>query len=157
MTGGGGDAAYRAVFFVALLATALALGAALAHALELPNKIALGRDEYFIVQRIYAGWSNLAYLLVVQFIALLASAAMSRRDAGVLRPVILPCLCLVAAQAVFWIWTYPANAATANWTRIPADWETLRRQWEYSHAAGAAFQVLGMMSLTIAVLRRRRE
>ena len=32
---------YEIVFFLALLATALALGGALAHALELPNKIGL--------------------------------------------------------------------------------------------------------------------
>lgn len=36
-------------FFVALLATALALGAELAHALELPNKIGMSREHYFIV------------------------------------------------------------------------------------------------------------
>jgi hypothetical protein len=35
-------------FFVALLATALALGGALAHALELPNKIEMVREHYFI-------------------------------------------------------------------------------------------------------------
>jgi hypothetical protein len=38
-------------FFVALMAAAMALGGALAHALELPNKIDLSVDEYFIVQQ----------------------------------------------------------------------------------------------------------
>jgi hypothetical protein len=37
-------------FFVALFSTALALGAALAHALEFPNKIGLARESYFAVQ-----------------------------------------------------------------------------------------------------------
>jgi hypothetical protein len=60
------------VFFVALLSTALALGAALAHVLELPNKMALTRDEYFVVQSIYAGWNRLAYLLLVELISMLA-------------------------------------------------------------------------------------
>jgi hypothetical protein len=31
-----------------------ALGAALAHALELPNKIGLSREHYFIMQRAYS-------------------------------------------------------------------------------------------------------
>jgi hypothetical protein len=53
-------------FFVALLATALALGGALAHALELPNKIGMVREHYFIVQRAYDGWNRLANLLAVQ-------------------------------------------------------------------------------------------
>jgi hypothetical protein len=63
---------------------------------------------------------------------------------------------LVAAQAVFWIWTFPANQATSNWTTQPVNWETLRRNWEYSHLAGAVFQALAMAALIIAVLRRDR-
>ena len=38
---------------------------------------------------------------------------------------------------VFFIWTYPANVATQNWTVQPADWAELRRQWGYSHAFNA--------------------
>jgi hypothetical protein len=45
--------AQNIAFFIALLATALALGGALAHALELPNKISMSREHYFIVQRAY--------------------------------------------------------------------------------------------------------
>ena len=60
-------------FFVALLASALALGPALAHAFELPNKIGLSREEYFIVQKAYRGWNLLAWLLGVQVLALLLS------------------------------------------------------------------------------------
>ena len=44
--------------------------------------------------------------------------------------------------------------ATDNWTAIPADWDSLRTRWEYSHALGAAFQVLAMSALIIAVLGR---
>jgi hypothetical protein len=40
------SATYDVLFFIAMLATALALGPALAHAFELPNKIGLGRDDY---------------------------------------------------------------------------------------------------------------
>jgi hypothetical protein len=41
------------VFFVALLASALVLGPALAHIMELPNKIDLPRDAYFTVQKAF--------------------------------------------------------------------------------------------------------
>jgi hypothetical protein len=47
-------------FFVALLASALMLGPALAHAFELPAKIGLSREEYFVVQQIYRGWAGFA-------------------------------------------------------------------------------------------------
>ena len=52
---------YDIIFFIALLATALALAAALAHVLALPNKINLPEREYFIVQQAYRGWNQLAY------------------------------------------------------------------------------------------------
>lgn len=64
-------------------------------------------------------------------------------------------ICLIGAQAVFWIWTFPANQATSNWTTQPEAWQRLRIEWEYSHLAGAVFQTLAMASLVVAVLRRR--
>jgi len=145
---------YDIVFFIALLATALALGAALAHALELPNKINLPEREYFIIQQVYRGWNQLAYLLVIQLISMLAVAVFSWYKPRVLWPTLAAILCLLCAQALFWTFTYPANVATDNWTAIPADWDSLRTRWEYSHALGAAFQVLAMSALIIAVLGR---
>jgi hypothetical protein len=142
--------------FVALLATALALGGALAHALELPNKLQLTRDDYFVVQQIYRGWNRLAYLLAIEFAAMLFVAVAHWRRPRMLRPAIAAIACLVAAQAIFWIWTFPANVATRNWTHIPANWEALRTQWEFSHLAGAVFQMLAMCALILAALARGR-
>ena len=147
---------YDIVLFLALLATALALGAALAHALELPNKIGMSRDEYFIVQKIYSGWNRLAWLLAVELAAIVSAIVMSRRYPGVLWPGVVALVCLLCAQAVFWTFTYPANVATENWTVVPANWEALRARWEYSHAAGAAFQAISMGSLIVAALARAR-
>ena len=145
------------VFFVALLSTAMALGGALAHLFELPNKISLPRDQYFLVQGIYAGWNRLTYLLVVELVSILAVIVMFRRQPHVFWPGVVALLGLIAAQTVFWIYTYPANAATSNWTVIPDNWEVLRRNWEYSHAAGAAFQLLTMSALIVAALARARS
>jgi hypothetical protein len=52
-------------FFVALLASALLLGPALAHTFELPTKITLPREEYFVVQQIYRGWAGFSVVLIV--------------------------------------------------------------------------------------------
>ncbi|WP_064710734.1 hypothetical protein [Rhizobium bangladeshense] len=144
--------AYKFVFFIALLATALALGGAMAHLLELPNKISLARNDYFVVQKAYRGWNRLAFFLLIQLIAIVSVAIMSRYEPSVFWPAVVSALCLLGAQAVFWVYTYPANVATKNWTGIPDDWETLRTNWEYSHAAGAVCQVLAMSSLIIAAL-----
>ena len=70
---------------------------------------------------------------------------------------LLALACVLAAQGVFWTFTYPANVGTANWTVSPDNWAELRRRWEFSHAAGAALQLLGFSLLVIAVLNRGRR
>lgn len=142
-------------FFMALMATALALGGALAHLYALPNKIGLPRESYFTVQAIYLGWWQIAFVLLVQLIAILALIFMSRHETTVFWLAIVALVCLIGAQVVFWIYTQPANAATQNWTIQPENWETLRREWEYSHAVGAVFQLGAMAALVLAVLARR--
>jgi hypothetical protein len=151
------DTARNFALFVALLATALALGPALAHALTLINKMDLPRDEYFIAQKAYAGWDRLGYLLGVQLVAIAAVAILSRRDLPALTASLLALASFLGAQVVFWIFTYPANVATANWTLPPDDWEALRRQWEYSHLAGAVLQTLALCALLFAALWRARR
>jgi hypothetical protein len=147
---------YDAVFFVALVATGIAFGAALAHALELPNKLSLSRENYFIVQDIYRGWWQLAFVLLIEIVAMITLLVLSRRQRRVFGFVLVALLGVVAAQIVFWIWTYPANAATQNWTVIPENWEMLRRQWEFSHLAGAGFQFVAFCALILAALASRR-
>jgi hypothetical protein len=142
--------------FIALLSTAFALGAALAHALELPNKIAMSREEYFIAQQIYRGWDRLAYVLGVQLTAMIAVSMRFWHSPRVLRPSLVAIGGLLAAQLVFWTWTFPTNIATDNWTSAPANWEALRTQWEFSHLAGAACQLVAMIALVVAALARRR-
>src|SRR5262245_5346571 len=133
--------------FIALLATALALGGALAHAIELPNKITMSREEYFVAQQIYRGWDQLAYLLGVELTAMIAVPVRFWGKPRVAYPTLVAIAALIAAQLVFWIWTFPANAATQNWTVAPTYWDTLRTQWEFSHLAGAFFQLVAMSAL----------
>ena len=57
----------------ALIFTAGALVPSAAHFFELPGKIDLGRDAYFTVQTIYAGWSLFAIPI---FAAILANLAL---------------------------------------------------------------------------------
>lgn len=149
-------AGYDVLFFITILATVIALGGALAHLFEMPRKMMLSREAYFTVQQIYAGWDLFGLVLVLQFSALALLAWRSFREYYVFRPVLAALLLMLAAQGVFWLFTFPANAATQNWTQMPADWEMLRRQWEYSHATGAICQLLGLSSLIWALFARVR-
>jgi hypothetical protein len=138
------------LFSAALAVTALALGPALAHALEAPNKIGLSRENYFVVQQIYRGWNLLAVVLLLEGASMVALAFAVRRNSRALARVLAAIACLVGAQGVFWLFTQPANIATGNWSRAPENWEALRIDREYSHAAGAALQFLAFLALLAA-------
>jgi hypothetical protein len=56
--------ALKVVQFFAVILTALALVPAGAHFFELPNKIELAQDHYFIVQNIYRGWALFGIVVV---------------------------------------------------------------------------------------------
>ena len=49
-----------------------------------------------------------------------------------------------------------ANAATQNWTVVPAGWEDLRTRWEYSHAVNAALTFGAFCFIALAALTARR-
>lgn len=124
---------------LALLLTALCLIPAGAHLFELPNKLALDREAYLTVQGIYRGWALFGLALVAAILADGALALAARRGRPQAYPWALAAVLLMLLDlAVFFAWVYPANQATENWTFAPDDWEALRRQWEYGHAAGAA-------------------
>jgi hypothetical protein len=143
------------------MATAVMLGPALAHLFELPAKMALPRDQYFVVQQIYQGWNSFVLVVAVQLLSLLTTAWLTRREPRVVIPTLIAVLLIVADQVLFWLYTQPTNVTTASWTLQTDDWATLRRHWEYSHLVGAGLQLLAMASLSIAVVSRlparRRE
>jgi hypothetical protein len=84
----------------------------------------------------------------------LALVVMLRGERGPMLWVAAAFLCILAAQAIFWSFTYPANAATDNWTRIPENWQALRAQWEYSHAASAGFNLMAVLAMAMSALSR---
>ena len=102
------------------------------------------------------GWDRLAYVLAVQLVSILAVIVFYRAEPRVFWPALVAFGGLVAAQIIFWVWTFPANQATTNWSVQPQNWEALRHQWEYSHLTAAVFQTIAIMALFIAVLRRSK-
>lgn len=139
--------------FLSILFIALSLAPALGHRLELPAKIRLSRGEYLTVQQIYRGWAMLGIVIfaaILATLATLATAVLSRRDPGAFRLSLAALLLLIGAQVVFWVFTFPANRATQNWTSFPPDWMALRDRWEYSHAAGACMTLGAFLAATLS-------
>ena len=149
--------ALRLVQFLTIALTALALVPAGAHLFELPNKMPLGRDEYFTVQAIYRGWALFGVVLIAAIAANLLHAIMVRRRRRAFALAACAFVVMAGTLAIFFGWTYPANQATANWTLVPADWQELRRQWEYSHAINAVLTFLALCAATLSVIATRDD
>lgn len=136
-----------------MILTGLAVVAPAAHLLELRGKIHMPEDRYFIVQSIYLGWWVAGLLLPAAFIADAALAVAVRGEKSAFWLALAAAALIVVNLIIFLIWTQPANAATQNWTVHPANWQTLRRQWEYSHAVNAGVTLLAFCLVTLAGLR----
>jgi hypothetical protein len=135
--------------------TPLALEPAGAHFFELLNKIDLGEEDYFVVQGIYRGWALFGIVLFGALAANLVLAIMVRHRRGPFWLALLGFLLVGGTLAVFFTWTYPTNQATSNWTVAPANWEDLRRQWEYAHATNAVLTFVALCAVTLSTLTAR--
>lgn len=77
-------------------------------------------------------------------------------------PIIRLCARLISAYsaanlAIFFVWAFPTNQATNNWTIVPKNWNALRIQWEYSLAANAVVTFAALVCVVIAVLRQSSQ
>lgn len=146
----------KALKFIAIVLTALALVPGGAHLFALPNKIQLAETNYFVTQSVYRGWALFGVVLFGAIFANLAlTLALRRQRAFVFALINL--VCLIATLVIFFAFTFPANQATNNWTQVPADWQELRWQWEVSHAVNALITFTGFCSLVISLLVEERK
>jgi len=160
---------------VSLCLVVLALTPALAHALEWPGKMRLGRDAYLAVQPIYypgftlvGGFGEVTSILAVLVLLVMTPAG----DTGFWW-VAGALVALAAMHAVYWLLTHPVNrywlrnqtmgrAGTGFFAQDPlhrerpADdgeesWTAHRDRWERSHAARAVLAAVGFVALAIGV------
>ena len=139
-----------------IMLTALSMGTALCHLLEMPAKITYeGALWLTLLQTLYppAFGTIGAFFEVGAVVTAVVLAFLVRR-----RPAfgwtLLGALCLVVAHAAFWIWVAPVNATMSPLTpeTLPADWMRLRNQWEYTHAARAVLQIVALGALVFSIL-----
>lgn len=135
---------------LALVLTAVALVPTAAHVLELPNKLPLERDAYLMVQQVYRGWSRLGLVVIAALAATLWLAIVADEESEI--PATLAFLAILMTQVVFWLFTFPVNQRTRNWTEAPENWEQLRDRWEISHAASALLNFFAFVCVAVAIL-----
>lgn len=134
-----------------ILLTAAALVPAGAHLLELPNKIGMSRDDYLAAQGSYRGWQWVGVPLVAAIVANAALALTAEVRSAAVGAGIGGALLLVTLL-VFALVVLPVNRATRNWTQAAADWERLRRRWEYGHAANALLALVALGAVVVGIV-----
>lgn len=141
------------VKIAALAFTALILIPSGAHLFELPAKIGLDREAYFIVQGIYMGWAAF-FLPIVAAIAAngLLFARLRQTRPAKARWALLSAILIAASLALFFAFVFPGNQATQNWTMQPENWDALRHRWEYGHAANAVLVFAAFIATAIAAV-----
>ncbi|WP_261337454.1 hypothetical protein [Rhizobium leguminosarum] len=135
--------------FLAVIITGLALAAPAAH---------VSRSEWrgriiSIAQQAYAGWWIVGLLLPLALLANIGNAVALRADGTAMMLSVAAAVLIALNLVIFMAFTQPANAATENWTVQPENWESLRAQWEYSHAINAAVILLAFCCATLASIR----
>jgi hypothetical protein len=144
--------------FTVVVLMALALVPVGAHLLALPNKIDLPQQDYFTVQAIYLGWWLPSGIILISAIVASLVLAIGLRGAGTRFWLAAAGFVLIASTLViFFVWTQPANAATANWTVVPDNWQALRTHWEYSHATNAVLTFAALCAVLAATVMDHGE
>jgi hypothetical protein len=149
--------------FLTLVLAALAIGAPLAHALEMPVRrtydaalwVAVTHTLYFYFGTVGGAIEVAAVIATVAWAVLVARwrpapvAARGWALAGA--------GCLLLAHALFWLLVEPMNREFATWTpeAVPPDWTRFRDQWEFTHATRAALFFLGFCVVLASVFRAR--
>jgi Domain of unknown function (DUF1772) len=157
---------------VTVIFVAVAMALSLAHALELPGKLRLSKEEYLGVQPIYypgftiGGAAEPIGLLLTLVLLLLAPAGSA---AFWLTAVAF--VALLVMHAAYWLLIHPVNNFWLKDFRLkgagagffsfdpldPAaasaaqDWTLLRDRWDYSHLVRAGFALLALILLVAAI------
>jgi len=146
--------ALRLIQFLAIILTALALVPSGAHLAAMPNKMAMAQAAYFVAQQVYAGWAFFGIVLFGALAANLAHAIVLPKVGRSCGYALASFLFIAASLVIFFVWTFPTNQATNNWTVVPENWNELRSQCECSHAANAVVTFAALVCVVIAVLRQ---
>lgn len=140
-----------------VMLTALSMGAAVGHFLELPAKMTYDGPMWLSVQQTLYGPGFGTFGAGFEVGALVATAVLAivlRHQSQMFGWVLLAAICMAATHAAFWMWLAPANATIAALKpdALPADWMALRNLWEYTHAGRAVLQIVAFGALVCSIL-----
>lgn len=145
--------------FITLILSALVMGMAFCHALEFPAKMQYSAVQYITTQNsLYVAFGPPNIGAVIEVAAPLMTIALAilvrKRYPALQLTLMAIALMLLAFPVIFFAFTEPANQIIRNATpeSIPANWEQLRYQWEYSHLARFFCHLGAFSTLVLSIL-----
>jgi len=142
--------------FITIMLAALSMGIAFCHLLEMPSKMTYtGALWLALLQTLYGAFGTIGGVIEIGAVVTAAVLVfLVRRRRPAFGWTLLGTLCLLAAHIAWWVWVAPVNATMVPLTpeTLPAGWTALRNQWEYTHAARAILQILGLGALLFSIL-----
>lgn len=167
---------YEVLQILTVVLVAASMAFPLAHALELPGKLRLGKEEYLAVQPIYYPGFTIGGLVgeLGGLVATLALVVVTPRDTPAFWLTLSAFVALLVMHLLYWVLTHPVNnfwlkdfkLNGAGFFRFDPlrrnggeslfstpDWKVLRDRWENSHVARAVFAVFGLILLAAAIVR----
>jgi hypothetical protein len=139
------------VLAASILCVTVAGAPAAAHLFEMRSKLDLDAHEYLVAQKLYRGWALFGFA-VAAALATTATLAWTSRGSASFASSLGAFACVAATQVLFWTFTAPSNRRTRDWTKLPPDWERVRRTWEHSHAAAALLYLAALLLLLATVV-----
>lgn len=159
----------QVLLLAATFITALVMGQALAHALEMPGKMRLDREQYHAVQTIYYPGFTIGGIAEPLAILTVAARLIVEPAGGRFWLIAGALAALVMTQALFWLVVQPVNRQwlgttklsdaadrffrTGETARPPGDWTKLRDRWERGHVARAVLATTAFIMLLVASSR----
>jgi hypothetical protein len=162
----------RTLQILTVLFVAIALALALAHALEMPGKLRLDKENYKAVQAIYYPGFTIGGAIgeVGGTVATIWLLFLTPKGTADFWLTLVALLGLIAMQAIYWCITHPINQFwiknvklnrfSANYFGFGANplttahrpiWTQVRDRWEYSHVARAGCAAVSFIALVIAL------
>lgn len=150
-----------------IILTAITMATALAHALELPGKMRLTREQYLAVQRIYyPGFTLAGAAEPLAIVALTVQLALTPSGLPIFWITAGALAASVLTHLLYWLLTAPVNKVWVKDEKLSGaaqtffgagkdalaseDWVKLRDRWEYSHLYRAISAVTAFVLATVA-------
>ncbi|HEX3915479.1 MAG TPA: hypothetical protein VHW71_18415 [Steroidobacteraceae bacterium] len=165
---------YLTLKIATTLLVAVVMALSLAHALELPGKMRLTREQYLAVQTIYyPGFTIGGASEPLSIVLLVVLLAVSPERSIPFWLTLAALAMLIVVQIIFWTMTQPVNRFWFEKTRgtttadgdgavhrlfgsvragtASPDWKVLRERWELSHSFRAIAALIATVLMVVAI------